>query len=206
MNDGLTDRLNHVLPKITSDTFLRGTGIGNEIAFYIFDYPPEDELRIREHIQFLLEHIPKHKPGMRVTHVNLLDFVLDHLRGRKLLDKAIAMQKTKGDQFVQKQLATLLHPNKIAPAFAEIAQPDQHGHAPQGRAHRSGFGAVVVVCFVRGASRARRRRGLDRVYRCRAAPRQRHAHAQPYPCAALAPTFPRPAGRGRTLDVVILDW
>ncbi len=94
--------------------------------FYIFDYPPYDELRIREHIQFLLEHIPKHKPGMRVTHVNLLDFVLDHLRGRKLLDKAIAMQKTKGDQFVQKQLATLLHPNKIAPAFAEIAQPDQH--------------------------------------------------------------------------------
>ncbi len=126
MNDGLTDRLNHILPKITSDTFLRGTGIGNEIGFYIFDYPPEDELRIREHIQFLLEHIPKHKPGMRVTHVNLLDFVLDHLRGRKLLDKAIAMQKTKGDQFVQKQLATLLHPNKIAPAFAEIAQPDQH--------------------------------------------------------------------------------
>ena len=36
------------------------------------------------------------------------------------------MQKTKGDAFVLKQLATLLHPNKIAPAFAEVAQPDQH--------------------------------------------------------------------------------
>jgi hypothetical protein len=36
------------------------------------------------------------------------------------------MQKTKGDAFVQKQLATILHPNKIALAFAELAQPDQH--------------------------------------------------------------------------------
>lgn len=126
MNDGLIDRLNHILPNVTSETFLSGKGLGNEIAFYIFDYPPEAELRIREHIQFLLEHIPKQKPGMRVKHINLLDFVLDYLRGRKLLDKAIAMQKTKGNQFVLKQLATILHPNKIAPVFAEIAQPDQH--------------------------------------------------------------------------------
>lgn len=126
MSNGLTDRLNQILPKVTSDAFLSGKGIGNEIAFYIFDYPPEAELRIREHIQFLLEHIPKQKPGIRVTHINLLDFVLEHLRERKLLDKAIAMQKTKGDAFVRKQLATLLHPNKIAPGFAEIAQPDQH--------------------------------------------------------------------------------
>ena len=40
MTDGLTDRLNQILPIITSDAFLRGKGLGNEIAFYIFDYPP----------------------------------------------------------------------------------------------------------------------------------------------------------------------
>ncbi len=62
MSDSLTERLNEVLPKITSDNFLSGKGLGNEIAFYIFDYPPEEELRIRDHIRFLLEHIPKHKP------------------------------------------------------------------------------------------------------------------------------------------------
>ena len=125
-NDGFTDRLNQILPKVTSDAFLSGKGIGNEIAFYIFDYPPEAELRIREHIQFLREHIPKTQPGLRVSHVNLLDFVLAYLRQRNLLDKAIAMQKTKGDAFVLKQLATILHPNRIAPVFAEVAQPDQH--------------------------------------------------------------------------------
>jgi hypothetical protein len=126
MNDGFTDRLNQILPTITSETFLRGKGLGNEIAFYIFDYPPEAELRVREHMHFLLDHLPKTKPGVRVSHVHLLDFVLTYLRQRHLLDKAIAMQQTKGDAFVLKQLATILHPNKIAPVFAEVAQPDQH--------------------------------------------------------------------------------
>jgi len=49
MSDSLTERLNKILPKITSYEFLNGSGIGNEIAFYIFDYPPEQELRVREH-------------------------------------------------------------------------------------------------------------------------------------------------------------
>jgi hypothetical protein len=37
MTDRLTDRLNEILPKITSDDFLSSRGLGNEIAFYIFD-------------------------------------------------------------------------------------------------------------------------------------------------------------------------
>jgi len=47
MSDPLADRLNEILPRITSDDFLAGKGLGNEIAFFIFDYPPEEELRIR---------------------------------------------------------------------------------------------------------------------------------------------------------------
>jgi Domain of unknown function (DUF1788) len=126
MTDGFTDRLNQILPTITSDAFLRGKGLGNEIAFYIFDYPPEAELRVREHLQFVLEHLPRTRPGLRVCHVHLLDFVLTYLRQRYLLDKAMAMQQTKGDAFILRQLAPILHPNKIAPVFAEVAQPDQH--------------------------------------------------------------------------------
>ena len=80
MTDNLTERLNKILPKIISDEFLAGKGIGNEIAFHIFDYPPEDELQVRDHIRFLLEHIPKQKPGLRVKHINLFDFILEYLK------------------------------------------------------------------------------------------------------------------------------
>lgn len=125
MSDSLTERLNEILPRITSDDFLAGRGIGNEIAFYIFDYPPEHELRVREHVQFLLDQMPKVKPGLRVVHVNLLQFVVDHLRSRKLLDKTFELQKQKSDAFVLKHLEKILHPEKLAPLFAEQVQPDE---------------------------------------------------------------------------------
>lgn len=126
MNDSLTERLDEILPRITSDDFLNARGIGNEIAFFIFDYPPDAELQVREHITFLLEQIPKKKPELRVKHTNLLQFVVDHLRDRKLLEKTFELQKQKGDAFVLKQLEKILHPEKLAPLFAEVAQPDQH--------------------------------------------------------------------------------
>jgi Domain of unknown function (DUF1788) len=126
MSDLLNDRLNKILPKMISEDFLKGRGIGNEIAFYIFDYPPEEELRIREHIRFLLDHIPKQRPGLRVKHINLFTFVLEYLRSRNLLEKALSMQREKGDEALLKALAGPLHETKIASVFAEAAQPDRH--------------------------------------------------------------------------------
>jgi Domain of unknown function (DUF1788) len=126
MSDPLNERLNKILPRIISDEFLAGSGIGNEIAFYIFDYPPEDELRVRDYLRTLLDHIPKQKHGIRVKHVNLFDFVLDYLKSRKLLDKALHMQREKGDLALKKALTGPLQESKLGALFAEVAQPDKH--------------------------------------------------------------------------------
>jgi hypothetical protein len=126
MSDPLNERLNKILPKVISDDFLAGSGIGNEIAFYIFDYPPEDELRVQDYLRTLLDHIPKQKHGMKVEHVNLFNFVLDYLKKRKLLDKAIQMQRKCGDAALKKALAGPLHESKLGARFAEVARPDQH--------------------------------------------------------------------------------
>ena len=34
------ERLNRILPKLTSPDLLNSQGLGNEIGFWIFDYPP----------------------------------------------------------------------------------------------------------------------------------------------------------------------
>ena len=126
MTDRLTQRLNEILPKITSDGFLAGSGIGNEIAFHIFDYPPEDELRIRSHIKFLLEHIPRRRPGLKIKHIDLFDFLVDRLKERGLLEKSLELQRNKGDKALLKALKGVLNEAKIARRFGEIAQPEQH--------------------------------------------------------------------------------
>jgi len=52
--------------------------------------------------------------------------VLDYLKERKLLDKALQMQREKGDEAVKKALAGPLHPEKLAPIFCKIARPEEH--------------------------------------------------------------------------------
>lgn len=44
----LEERLNQILPRITSRDFIDSKGLGNEIGFWIFDYPPERELEVRD--------------------------------------------------------------------------------------------------------------------------------------------------------------
>ena len=126
MSESLNERLNKILPRIISDDFLGGSGIGNEVAFYIFDYPPEDELRVRNYLRTLLDHIPKQRHGLRVRHIDLFDFVVDYLRSRNLLDKAIQMEREKGDIALKKALAGPLHESKLSSVFADVARPDQH--------------------------------------------------------------------------------
>ncbi len=126
MTDRLTQRLNAILPKLISEEFLRNSGIGNEIGFYIFEYPPQEELRVRAHIAILLDHLPKQKPGMRVRHVNLLDLLVEYLKSRNLLDRVFAMQREKGDQYLLKALEKVLDAERLAPVFAQAADPENH--------------------------------------------------------------------------------
>ena len=126
MSRGLTERLNDILPTVVSDAFLSGTGLGNEIAFHIFDYPPEEELRIREHIQFLLTHAPKQRRDLALAHIDLFDLVTGYLEDRNLLDKVFKMQREKGDVYTRGKLAPLLHPDKLKDRFVQLVKPESH--------------------------------------------------------------------------------
>ena len=126
MSDTLIERLNKILPKLISDEFLSGSGLGNEIPFYIFDYPPETELRVREQLLFLLDHIPRQRPTLRLKHIDLFAFILDYMKSRKILDKAFRMQIQKGDEALLKALSGPLQESRLVNIFADQVQPDQH--------------------------------------------------------------------------------
>ena len=82
-------------------------------------------MRVRDQLRLLLEHIPKQKPNLRVHHINLFDFVLDYLKGRNLLDRAIQKQKKDGDEALKSALIAPLHETKLASVFAEVVRPEQ---------------------------------------------------------------------------------
>ena len=126
MTSDFNERLDKILDRLTSDAFLQGKGLGNEIPFYAFDYPPERELEVRAHIAFLLAQIPKRRPGLRFVHINLFELIVRHLKNRGFYEKALVMQQQKGDEATLKALAAPLDAGKLAAIFADEAKPADH--------------------------------------------------------------------------------
>jgi Domain of unknown function (DUF1788) len=126
MNELLKERLNRIMDRIQSPEFLSNAGLGNEIGFYIFDYPPEEELAVREHVRFILETMAKKRPDLRIAHVNLFRLLMDYLKKRKLYERALKIQKAKGDEELRKALKGPLHEEKIAGIFVEAARPEDN--------------------------------------------------------------------------------
>jgi len=69
MNELLKERLNKILPRLESKEFLENSGLSNEIGFYIFDYPPEEELVVRDHVKMILTRLSKERTDLRVRHI-----------------------------------------------------------------------------------------------------------------------------------------
>lgn len=123
----LDERLNKILDKVTSDDFLGGQGLGNEVPFYAFDYLPQDEVKVREHLRFLQGAIIKRRPELKVAFINLFELMLDMLKDRNKLDQSIEMQAKKGDDYMLKALKAPLDAGKVAKELVDRYPPSEFG-------------------------------------------------------------------------------
>jgi hypothetical protein len=80
---------------------------------------------VREHIAFLLAQIPKRRPELRLKHVNLFDLIIRHLKERGFYEKALELQKKKGDEALLKALAAPLDASKLAKVLTDEVKPDE---------------------------------------------------------------------------------
>ena len=126
MNQQLQDRLNQIPEKILTEEFLKSQGLGNEIGFWIFDYAPEAELQVREYLSFLKGFLDKKHSHLKVININLLQAMRDYLDERSFTDKAIQMQKLKGDLALLKALSGPLHMDKFAPFLMQYSGACEH--------------------------------------------------------------------------------
>lgn len=135
------ERLNQILPRITSRDFLDSKGLGNEIGFWIFDYPAEREIEVRDFVSgTVLPALSRQVPAVQAACIDLLDLVTGLLEERKLLDKAMDMQLAKGDDNTLAALRSVLKEDKIAQKIA-----GQHDIANLDLLVLTGVGAVYPM-------------------------------------------------------------
>ncbi|MFT6905281.1 MAG: hypothetical protein ACJAS1_001936 [Oleiphilaceae bacterium] len=137
MNQRLQERLNKIPEIILSDDFLNKKGLGGDLCFWIFDYAPELELQVRDHIKFLDDLLAKNHSHLKIVNINLLEDMVAYLTERKLLDRAVNLQKAKGDEALMKALAGPLHMDKFVPFLLK-----HHNISDQNLVLLSGVGSV----------------------------------------------------------------
>lgn len=115
----IEDRLNQIQEIILSKQFLNSENLGGEVSFYIFDYEPEDELKVREYVDVLENSIQKKHKNIQVTNINLLHVLVDYLKSRNYLDKSIQLQQKKGDNSLFSALKGPLHVDNFTPYLVE---------------------------------------------------------------------------------------
>ena len=108
----LHNRLDEIQPKIESEDFLKNQGLGNEIGFYVFDYPPESEIEVREHLDYMTERLTKR--GRIFKSINLFEAVIELLDSRNLTERAFRVQKERGDDALFNALKGPLEQNRVA--------------------------------------------------------------------------------------------
>ena len=109
-------RLDKAMEILVSDAFVSRRGTSNELGFYVFDYPPEDELLVREELHGrLLRRLAEPGSPVRAVHVDLYDEVLALLAERNILDKIQPMEDREGFPAVLEKLQRgVLRPENIA--------------------------------------------------------------------------------------------
>ncbi|WP_042224723.1 DUF1788 domain-containing protein [Oceanobacillus manasiensis] len=122
----IQERLDQILPKITDPSFKENKGLGNEVGYHIFDYQPEQEMVVRNHVAFIKERINNEQSDQRVVEFDLYEVILDILEEKGYLQKNFEMEQKKGSQFIlnatRKSLRLTLNNDLVIKYIADRVQ------------------------------------------------------------------------------------
>lgn len=107
--DSIDERLNRIEGIIKKDSFRRNKGLGNEVGYYIFDYDPQNELKVREYISYLKNKINNNSnSSFDLIEFDLYNIIIEILQEKGYLKKSFEFEKNKGRNFAKKAIKNLL--------------------------------------------------------------------------------------------------
>ena len=92
----LEERLALAESKMRQPKFRQNKGLGNEVGYYIFDYAPENELAVRQWVDYLRRKYEDRPEGFRVLVFDLYDIMTDILQEKGFLEKCYEFEQKRG--------------------------------------------------------------------------------------------------------------
>ena len=92
----LTARLDAMEAAIKKPSFRQSSGKANEVNYWIFDYPPEKELEVRERIEYMKNKNLKGTDEYQLVVFDLYDIIIDFLERKNFVEKCCDFEKKRG--------------------------------------------------------------------------------------------------------------
>lgn len=104
----LEERLNKAEEMIQKPSLRENKGLGNEVGYYIFDYPAEQELLVRERIEYIRKKNEDAGDEYRIVVFDLYEIIIEILKEKGYLEKCYDMEKKKGFDRITKSIGNML--------------------------------------------------------------------------------------------------
>jgi len=104
----LEERLDQLEAVIKKPSFRQNKGKANEVNYWVFDYPPERELDVRERIAYMKNKNSKGSDGFELVVFDLYDLIMDHLESKNFIKKCEDFEQKDGFARVAKAIQRTL--------------------------------------------------------------------------------------------------
>ena len=104
----LEERLDKEEALIKKPSFRKNKGLGNEVGYYIFDYPPEQELLVRERVEYIRKKNEQSDDEYRIVVFDLYEIIIEILKEKGYLEKCYEFEKKRGFDRITKAVGNML--------------------------------------------------------------------------------------------------
>lgn len=118
----IEERLDIAERMIRMPSFRQNKGLGNEVGYYVFDYPAEQELIVRERIAYMQAKNSKSNDGFDLVVFDLYDIIIDMLEQEGFMEQCFQFEKRKGLERIVKSVGNLLQINDDASLIVQYIQ------------------------------------------------------------------------------------
>ena len=107
----IIERLDKMEEAIKKPSFRQSSGRANEVNYWIFDYPPEYELEVRERIKYMQNRNSKGTEEFELVVFDLYDIIIDFLKENDFLEDCYKFEKKKGLERITKAVSNSMKIN-----------------------------------------------------------------------------------------------
>ncbi len=107
----LAERLDKMEEEIKKPVFRQSIGRANEVNYWVFDYPPERELEVRERIKYMQNRNSRGSEDFELVVFDLYDIIIDYLKENDFLEDCYRFEKKKGLERITKAVSNSMKIN-----------------------------------------------------------------------------------------------